>query len=90
MIILQVIFALEQTLRVHERYRSKSRSMPVNDELISHYNCGDLKSVLFRKDTVRVGVHTSHTSTIPCQNHSIISVNLPRNQMVCVLRISVS
>mgnify|MGYP001800548032 FL=1 len=28
--------------------------MPDNDDLIRHYNCGDLKSVLFKKDTLKV------------------------------------
>ena len=51
---LQVLFALDQTLKQHERRRSKSETMPDNDDLIRHYNCGDLKSVLFKKDTLKV------------------------------------
>lgn len=50
------MFALDQTLRQQERRRSTSESMPDNDDLITHYNCGDLKSVLFKKDTLKVKV----------------------------------
>ncbi|XP_067938166.1 metalloprotease TIKI1-like [Watersipora subatra] len=50
----QVIFALDQTLKQHEDRREKSQSIPDNSDLIKHYNCGDLKSVLLQKDTLKI------------------------------------
>ncbi|KAH8035212.1 hypothetical protein HPB51_004453 [Rhipicephalus microplus] len=51
----QVLFALDQTLRQHERTRrGAQRSGYGADDLIRHYNCGDLDAVVFRRDTAQV------------------------------------
>ena len=51
----QVIFALNKTLSQHEMYRRGASWMSVGtDELIYHYNCGDLNEVIFSHDTARV------------------------------------
>lgn len=51
----QVIFALNQTLTQHELQREQSSaSVSLNDDLIHHYSCGDLDSVLFSRDVSRV------------------------------------
>lgn len=51
----QVLFALDQTLRQHERIRrGAQRSGYGADELIRHYNCGDLDAVVFSRDTAQV------------------------------------
>ncbi|KAH7970470.1 hypothetical protein HPB49_007487 [Dermacentor silvarum] len=51
----QVLFALDQTLRQHERIRrGAQRSGYGADDLIRHYNCGDLDAVVFSRDTAQV------------------------------------
>lgn len=52
----QVLFALDQTLRQHERIRrGAQRSGGYNaDDLIRHYNCGDLDAVVFSRDSAQV------------------------------------
>ncbi|XP_053481895.1 metalloprotease TIKI2 [Ictalurus furcatus] len=48
----QVLFALNQTLRQHEGVREGSVQGPFSTEdLITHYNCGDLSSIIFNHDT---------------------------------------
>ncbi|XP_004612074.2 metalloprotease TIKI1 isoform X1 [Sorex araneus] len=51
----QVIFALNQTLLQHESLRAGSLQVPYSTEdLIKHYNCGDLSSVIFSHDSAQV------------------------------------
>ncbi|KAL5015664.1 hypothetical protein ScPMuIL_005253 [Solemya velum] len=51
----QVLFALNQTLWQHESYRQRKNAMPyTTDDLIQHYNCGDLNSIIFNHDTAQV------------------------------------
>lgn len=50
----QVVFALNQTLRQHETYRNSKVAMPyTTDDLIHHYNCGDLNSIIFNQDSAQ-------------------------------------
>ena len=52
----QVIFALNQTLLQQESLRAGSLQVPyTTDDLIKHYNCGDLNSIIFNHDTSQVG-----------------------------------
>ncbi|BFY99858.1 hypothetical protein BsWGS_02897 [Bradybaena similaris] len=51
----QVLFALNQTLSQHESLRDQSsRPHCSSDALIQHYNCGDLNSLMFSRDTTQV------------------------------------
>ena len=45
MIFMQVLKALDQTLKQHEKYR-KEGGVPAN-EILAQYNCGDLRKTLF-------------------------------------------
>ncbi|KAJ7332748.1 hypothetical protein JRQ81_014928 [Phrynocephalus forsythii] len=47
-----VLFALNQTLLQHESLRAGSLQAPyTTEDLIKHYNCGDLNAVIFNHDT---------------------------------------
>lgn len=51
----QVIFALNQTLLQQESLRAGSFQIPyTTEDLIKHYNCGDLSSIVFNHDTSQV------------------------------------
>ncbi|KAI1290450.1 Metalloprotease TIKI2 [Halotydeus destructor] len=51
----QVIFALNRTLRQHESIRRGLVSSPMTtDDLIQHYNCGNLSAVIFNQDTAQL------------------------------------
>lgn len=51
----QVIFALNQTLLQQESLRAGSLQVPyTTEDLIQHYNCGDLNSIIFNHDTSQV------------------------------------
>ncbi|XP_071951989.1 metalloprotease TIKI1-like [Antedon mediterranea] len=51
----QVLFALNQTLFQHESLRSGDSHMSyTTEDLIRHYNCGDLDSVIFNRDTAQL------------------------------------
>ncbi|XP_075787430.1 metalloprotease TIKI1 isoform X1 [Pelodiscus sinensis] len=51
----QVIFALNQTLLQQESLRAGSLQTPyTTEDLIKHYNCGDLNSIIFSHDTSQV------------------------------------
>ncbi|XP_061590320.1 metalloprotease TIKI1 [Cololabis saira] len=51
----QVIFALNQTLLQQESLRAGSLRVPyTTEDLIRHYNCGDLNSIIFSHDTSQV------------------------------------
>ncbi|XP_053549480.1 metalloprotease TIKI2 [Bombina bombina] len=48
----QVLFALNQTLLQHESLRAGSFQAPyTTEDLIKHYNCGDLHAVIFNHDS---------------------------------------
>ncbi|XP_047444081.1 metalloprotease TIKI2 [Mugil cephalus] len=48
----QVLFALNQTLLQHEGVRAGSlQGSYTTEDLIKHYNCGDLSSIIFNHDT---------------------------------------
>uniref|UniRef100_A0A1A8U689 Metalloprotease TIKI n=1 Tax=Nothobranchius furzeri TaxID=105023 RepID=A0A1A8U689_NOTFU len=48
----QVLFALNQTLLQHEGVRAGSmQGSYTTEDLITHYNCGDLNSIIFNHDT---------------------------------------
>uniref|UniRef100_UPI0016591A1E metalloprotease TIKI2 n=1 Tax=Halichoerus grypus TaxID=9711 RepID=UPI0016591A1E len=48
----KVLFALNQTLLQHESVRAGSLQAPyTTEDLIKHYNCGDLNAVIFNHDT---------------------------------------
>ncbi|XP_010073419.1 PREDICTED: metalloprotease TIKI1-like [Pterocles gutturalis] len=52
---LQVVFALNQTLLHQESLRTGSFQIPyTTEDLIKHYNCGDLSSIIFNHDTSQV------------------------------------
>lgn len=51
----QVIFALNQTLLQQESLRAGSLRIPyTTEDLIKHYNCGDLSSVILSHDSSQV------------------------------------
>lgn len=51
----KVVFALNQTLHHQESLRAGDHSAPyTTDDLIKHYNCGDLNAVIFSHDTSQV------------------------------------
>ncbi|XP_028938850.1 metalloprotease TIKI2 [Ornithorhynchus anatinus] len=65
----QVLFALNQTLLQHESLRAGSLQIPyTTEDLIKHYNCGDLNAVIFNRDT----------SQLP----SFINTTLPPHEQV--------
>ncbi|XP_068098532.1 metalloprotease TIKI2 [Hyperolius riggenbachi] len=48
----QVLFALNQTLLQHESLRAGSFQAPyTTEDLIKHYNCGDLNTIIFNHDS---------------------------------------
>ncbi|XP_046458342.1 metalloprotease TIKI1-like [Daphnia pulex] len=58
----QVVFALNQTLHHQESLRAGDHSAPyTTDDLIKHYNCGDLNAVIFSHDTAQVPSMTNVT-----------------------------
>lgn len=53
--LLQVVFALNHTLSQQEILRAgDGRLTFTTDDLIRHYNCGDLDAVIFSQDTTQV------------------------------------
>ncbi|NXE27461.1 TIKI1 Metalloprotease, partial [Ardeotis kori] len=51
----QVVFALNHTLLQQESLRAGSFQIPyTTEDLIKHYNCGDLSSIIFNHDTSQV------------------------------------
>ncbi|KAM6230306.1 metalloprotease TIKI1-like [Porphyrio hochstetteri] len=51
----QVVFALNQTLLQQESLRAGSFQIPyTTEDLIKHYNCGDLSSIIFNHETSQV------------------------------------
>ena len=65
---LQVLFALNQTLWQHESYRLRKSAIPyTTDDLIYHYNCGNLNNIIFNRDS----------SPIP----NLLNTSLPPSQL---------
>lgn len=59
----QVVFALNQTLNFQEQLRvGKAHLAYSTDDLIDHYNCGDLNSVLFSTQSTRLPSMSSNSS----------------------------
>lgn len=53
-----MIFALNQTLLQQESLRAGSLQVPyTTEDLIRHYNCGDLNSIIFNRDTSQVTLY---------------------------------
>ncbi|XP_075038138.1 metalloprotease TIKI2 [Mixophyes fleayi] len=72
----QVLFALNQTLLQHESLRAGSFQAPyTTEDLIKHYNCGDLNSVIFSHDS----------SQLP----NFINTTLPSNDQVTAQEIDI-
>ncbi|XP_053558726.1 metalloprotease TIKI1-like [Bombina bombina] len=66
----QVVFALNQTLLQQESLRAGSLQVPyTTEDLIKHYNCGDLNSIIFNHDTSQVPNFIN--STLPPQERTI-------------------
>ncbi|XP_027759657.1 metalloprotease TIKI1-like [Empidonax traillii] len=64
----QVVFALNQTLLQQERLRAGSVQIPyTTEDLIKHYNCGDLSSIIFNHDTSQVPNFIN--GTLPAHEH---------------------
>ncbi|KAM8962092.1 metalloprotease TIKI1 [Pelodytes ibericus] len=62
----QVVFALNQTLLQQESLRAGSLQTPyTTEDLIKHYNCGDLNSIIFNRDSSQVPNFIN--STLPLQ-----------------------
>uniref|UniRef100_G1MKN1 Metalloprotease TIKI n=1 Tax=Ailuropoda melanoleuca TaxID=9646 RepID=G1MKN1_AILME len=76
----QVLFALNQTLLQHESVRAGGLQAPyTTEDLIKHYNCGDLNAVIFNHDTsqVRLPPPTQIAWSYPkegCLNNTVIDV----------------
>ena len=67
---MQVIFALNQTLWHHEHRRARRQSRPLpysTDDLIKHYNCGDLNTVIFSHDTAQIP-NLANSSSLPARD----------------------
>ncbi|ESP05342.1 hypothetical protein LOTGIDRAFT_102627 [Lottia gigantea] len=79
----QVVFALNQTLWQHEIYRQGKESMPyTTDDLIQHYNCGDLNSIIFNHDTAQVPTLVN-TSLPPSDLHRAQTIDdYFRNELI--------
>lgn len=67
-IIFQVLYALNRTLGQHESYRLSNSAIPyTTDDLIHHYNCGDLNDVIFNKDSAQVPPNMLNHSISPSE-----------------------
>uniref|UniRef100_A0A8C5R0K0 Metalloprotease TIKI n=1 Tax=Leptobrachium leishanense TaxID=445787 RepID=A0A8C5R0K0_9ANUR len=72
----QVLFALNQTLLQHESLRAGSFQAPyTTEDLIKHYNCGDLGAVIFNHDS----------SQLP----HFINTTMPPHEMVTAQEIDI-
>ncbi|KAF7491258.1 Metalloprotease TIKI2 [Sarcoptes scabiei] len=58
----QVLYALNQTLIQHESIRAGiKRSNHTTDEMIKHYNCGNLNEALFKEDSANIPLLKNQT-----------------------------
>ena len=70
----QVIFALNQTILQQESLRAGSLQIPyTTKDLIKHYNCGDLSSIIFSHDSsqVRALIPCSAQGAFKCKNKDV-------------------
>lgn len=66
----QVLFALNQTLLQHEGVRAGSlQGSYTTEDLITHYNCGDLSSIIFNHDTSQLPHYIN--SSLPAHDRMI-------------------
>ncbi|XP_054459217.1 metalloprotease TIKI2 isoform X2 [Anoplopoma fimbria] len=66
----QVLFALNQTLLQHEGVRAGSlQGSYTTEDLITHYNCGDLSSIIFNHDTSQLPHFIN--SSLPAHDRTI-------------------
>lgn len=64
---LQVLFALNQTLLQHESLRAGIlQGGFTTEDLITHYNCGDLNSIIFNHDTSQVCAQKTQPVPVLC------------------------
>ncbi|XP_060593251.1 metalloprotease TIKI1-like isoform X2 [Ruditapes philippinarum] len=64
----QVLYALNRTLGQHESYRLSNSAIPyTTDDLIHHYNCGDLNDIIFNKDSAQVPPNILNDSVPPSE-----------------------
>lgn len=74
---LQVLFALNQTLLQHESLRAGIlQGAFTTEDLITHYNCGDLNSIIFNHDTSQVHTHTQNTHLFYASCEYVCSVTV--------------
>nr|XP_017498912.1 metalloprotease TIKI2 isoform X5 [Manis javanica] len=82
----QVLFALNQTLLQHESVRAGSLQAPyTTEDLIKHYNCGDLNAVIFNHDTSQPTLFQEElkaASVLPLQLPNFINTTLPPHEQV--------
>ncbi|KAL2301887.1 hypothetical protein Nmel_011288 [Mimus melanotis] len=72
-----VLFALNQTLLQHESLRAGSLQAPyTTEDLIKHYNCGDLNAVIFNHDTSQLLVQLSR-ALIRTEAGTVNTVEIP-------------
>lgn len=82
----QVVFALNQTLLQQESLRAGSLQIPyTTEDLIKHYNCGDLSSIIFNHDASQVSLATAALVLCICSHSAnpcltLISPQLGRLQ----------
>ena len=75
--LLQVIFALNQTLNFQEKLRVGEATLAyTTDDLIDHYNCGDLNSVLFS------GTQTTRLANMNSANSSLKELEIQTTQEI--------
>lgn len=73
----QVIFALNQTLNFQEKLRVGEATLAyTTDDLIDHYNCGDLNSVLFS------GTQTTRLANMNSANSSLKELEIQTTQEI--------
>ncbi|KAM6962540.1 metalloprotease TIKI2 [Aplochiton taeniatus] len=66
----QVLFALNQTLLQHESARAGTlQGSYTTEDLITHYNCGDLNSIIFNHDTSQLPHFIN--SSLPAHDRTI-------------------
>lgn len=84
---LQVLFALNQTLLQHEGVRAGSlQGSYTTEDLITHYNCGDLNSIIFNHDTSQVSFQATSFSQEGgrCQKKLIALFSFSRQSLLSV------
>ncbi|XP_075677143.1 metalloprotease TIKI1-like isoform X2 [Dermatophagoides pteronyssinus] len=66
----QVLYALNQTLLQHENIRfGHLRSNHTTNDMINHYNCGNLNEALFNEDSSNIPILKNHSSSTS-DNHN--------------------